>query len=248
MRALYDRGILSRVRVISAVSGGSIIAGIYAYGKGSFEDFDERVLNVLKGGINRTIVKNAIRPTNLAGWKGRTLAFQSALETLFFGKVRLTDARRDGLDIIFNACELRTGTAFRFGSRESACSRFGKIPENNVSVSFAVAASAAYPVLLPPFDCEMTFEKGTRRKAERVIITDGGVYDNLGLSCLQPGRSDAIQYKRVLARLSHLLRCGSWPIRREGASLLVADQDETFLRDYIQKKPGGQLCSPSFVV
>jgi NTE family protein len=58
-----------------------------------------------------------------------------------------------------------------------------------VSVAHAVAASAAYPVFLPAFDEILTFETNGELKASRVVLTDGGVYDNLGLGCLWPERS-----------------------------------------------------------
>jgi NTE family protein len=53
----------------------------------------------------------------------------------------------------------------------------------------AVAASAAFPAALPALDQVMTFTHGGIEAAHRVMITDGGVYDNLGVSCMQPGRA-----------------------------------------------------------
>jgi NTE family protein len=62
-----------------------------------------------------------------------------------------------------------------------------------VNLAHAVTASAAYPMFLPALDEELPFDKrdGTRR-AERVTLTDGGVYDNLGLAPLWPDRDPAI--------------------------------------------------------
>lgn len=60
----------------------------------------------------------------------------------------------------------------------------GKLHRNDVSVAHAVAASAAYPLFLPAFDETLTFEKDGTFKSSCVILTDGGVYDNLGLGCL----------------------------------------------------------------
>jgi NTE family protein len=59
-----------------------------------------------------------------------------------------------------------------------------------VPVSDAVAASAAFPVLLPQLNRTYTFIRtdGTGH-TETILMTDGGVYDNLGLSPLLPGRS-----------------------------------------------------------
>ncbi|MEN8251913.1 MAG: patatin, partial [Bacteroidota bacterium] len=93
-------------------------------------------------------------------------------------------------DIVINATELRTGSAFRFGSRESGCWRFGKVVDNRIPVAKAVAASAAYPAFLPAIDEKYTFVDGEGVETKkRTILTDGGVYDNLGISCLDPDKS-----------------------------------------------------------
>lgn len=59
-------------------------------------------------------------------------------------------------------------------------------------MAHAVAASAAYPLFLPAFDETLTFEKDGSLKSSRVVLTDGGIYDNLGLGCLWPDRSPDI--------------------------------------------------------
>jgi len=94
------------------------------------------------------------------------------------------------MDVILGACEMQTATGFGFGSRESGCWRFGRIKGNDVSVGFAVAASAAYPGFLPALDQSFTFETRDGGSARsRVIITDGGVVDNLGVSYFDHSRS-----------------------------------------------------------
>ena len=58
-----------------------------------------------------------------------------------------------------------------------------------VPVSQAVAASAAYPLFLPALDEHVAFRRRDGSLVtERVTLSDGGVYDNLGLSPLWPGR------------------------------------------------------------
>jgi len=59
-------------------------------------------------------------------------------------------------------------------------------------VADAVAASAAFPVLLPHLRRTYTFSRrdgSEERKA--LLMTDGGIYDNLGLTPLLPQRSAA---------------------------------------------------------
>jgi integrative and conjugative element protein (TIGR02256 family) len=246
LRALHDRGILDRIQVISAVSGGSVIAALYAYSEGPFPDFEKAVVNLLKNGIQSAIVRRLINPvvagkmigtTALASsaalgadgarqlasflsgalgargpkaasfidkiqppfrrWQSATLAFEAVLRDRLFGRMPITTARRAEFDVVINACELRSGSAFRFGSRESGCWRYGVIEGNNVDVAHAVAASAAYPVLLPALDEVLTFKdrKGVMRQ-RRVLLTDGGVYDNLGVTCLEPGFAADVGFNR----------------------------------------------------
>ena len=49
-RALNDLGLLDRLQVISSVSGGSVIAALYAYSNESFSEFDARVVALLRRG------------------------------------------------------------------------------------------------------------------------------------------------------------------------------------------------------
>lgn len=51
LRALHDRGILDKVAVLSGVSGGSVIAALYAYSDEPFEAFARRVEAALSRGM-----------------------------------------------------------------------------------------------------------------------------------------------------------------------------------------------------
>lgn len=124
----------------------------------------------------------------LPRFASRTTAFERHLRRRFFSDRLLNEVGRPGLNVVINAAELRTETAFRFGSRESGCWRYGKLIEVP-KVAMAVAASAAFPAALPAFDQFMTFKRDGVETKHRVMITDGGVYDNLGVSCMQPGRA-----------------------------------------------------------
>jgi NTE family protein len=216
LRALHERGILKKVSVISAVSGGAVIAGMYAYSDDDFERFDARVVAVLRRGLHWSIVRNLLSPSLLGGlvltntiarptaflarlmnlqpplrrWASRSDALEIALRDVV-GELQVADVRRRNLDVVFNACELRTATAFRFGNHRSGTWRFGEIVDNKVSVAHAVACSAAYPMFLPAFDKKYKFLRNGAIHCNRVILTDGGAFDNLGTSCLEPGRDNS---------------------------------------------------------
>jgi integrative and conjugative element protein (TIGR02256 family) len=129
-------------------------------------------------------------------WATPADALEATLAKQLFGETTLEGPPRDGIDIILNACDLRTGSAVRFGSRESGIWRahLGRFVDP-IPVATAVAASAAYPLLLPSIDREFDFEgRDGERRRERVVLSDGGLFDNLGTSCLEPGRSKDHSY------------------------------------------------------
>jgi NTE family protein len=49
LRALHDQGLLRNVRVISGISGGSVLTAFYAYGPAEFLAFDSLVVDQLRG-------------------------------------------------------------------------------------------------------------------------------------------------------------------------------------------------------
>lgn len=253
MRALHDRGILDMVKVISTVSGGSVIGACWAYRGESFDEFDRHVVSVLRRGLQWDIVREAFLSrqaprilatlvvtgglsillatvtflltrarrwagfptghierfvTRLGGrlpiWGSLTTAFEAALERRLFGKRIVTDVQRAGLTAIVNASDLKTGTAFRFGSARSGGWRYGTIVGGAPTVAKAVAASAAFPILLPPLVETFEFERKGQRWHETVSLTDGGVYDNLGVAVLEPGRADDAIFRHPVTHLISL--------------------------------------------
>jgi NTE family protein len=131
----------------------------------------------------------------------RTTILRRAIDGALFKGMRLRELKGRRPFLIINAAELRTGSAFYFTSNESGSWRLGRLTQPDVSLAHAVTASAAYPIFLPALDEELPFEKrdGTRR-VERVILTDGGVYDNLGLAPLWPDRDPSISFNVERAR------------------------------------------------
>lgn len=207
LRALHDRDLLKDIEVVSGISGGSLLTAMWAYGPNSFKEFDDTVTDLLRRGLHRELVLRAIGPkraiANMASVAGtllpgrykrdrkstRTEALADALSACDFGSKNMADVTHPRLRTIISATDLSTGNAVRFGSEVSSCSPHGIISEH-VSVADAVAASAAFPLLLPQLNRSYTFQLADGTEQPRtMLMTDGGVYDNLGLSPLLPGRS-----------------------------------------------------------
>ncbi|OZC93055.1 hypothetical protein CH282_01695 [Rhodococcus sp. 06-418-1B] len=204
LRALHDRDLLRHVRVVSGISGGSLLAAMWAYGPESFDEFDDTVTSLLRGGLQLELVRRAAGPKALMRSAAstskslvrrkprsfnRTNGLISALESRGFGNKPLEMVTHPDLATVITATDLNTMTTMRFGSDVSSNWNYGDVTDT-VSVSEAVAASAAFPLLLPPVARTFTFaERGGGTHEQQVVLTDGGVYENLGLSPLLPGRN-----------------------------------------------------------
>ena len=124
---------------------------------------------------------------------GRTEVFRDYLAENLFANHLVRDVARDSLEIVINATELQTGSAFRFGSQESGNWRIGTIADEQALVADAVAASAAYPLVLPALKRKYHFVKNDQSMGStRVLLADGGIYENLGVSPMLRGRQSSI--------------------------------------------------------
>ncbi|WP_068317758.1 patatin-like phospholipase family protein [Polycladidibacter hongkongensis] len=240
LRALHSIGLLQRCKVVSSVSGGSVIAAMFITHKGGFDEFEQDVRRALTRGffkpslryglpsleavlavasffllcsvtvINivtlsiQTIVNRIISFFTTSEKKidlrvrtrrfaSRTTILEKTFDALLFKGKKFSDLCEKRPIWVAIATELRTGSAFYFGSKETGCWRFGKIRSEDIAISKAVTASAAYPAFLPAYDDVYNFNKkdGSRRK-ERISLTDGGVYDNLGLAPFWPDRDRSV--------------------------------------------------------
>lgn len=204
LRALHDRDLLKHVSVVSGISGGSILTAMWAYGPKDFSSFDDSVVELLRKGLQTELIKRALAPSAVfqstisavkamrpgqSRGHSRTDALIEALLAREFGSKLMHQVTHPGVRTVISATDMTTGNAVRFGSEKSSCSAHGRII-NPIAVAEAAAASAAYPLLLPTITRSYEFERrdGSRHD-QQVVMTDGGVYENLGLAPLLPGRS-----------------------------------------------------------
>ncbi|HVY20693.1 MAG TPA: patatin-like phospholipase family protein [Bauldia sp.] len=241
LRALHDLGILQHVKILSTVSGGSVIGALYAVTDAPFPEFESRVRAMLARGLAGPTIRAAFLTAEgpkallcaaltgainvaflVASWllwllslvapparrsnfrldnwhppvrrfASRTTILRRAIDDELFKGTRLRDLKDRNPFLIINVAELRTGSAFYFTAKDSGSWRLGKLALTNITLAHAVTASAAFPMYLPALDEVAAFDRrdGSRR-VERVSLTDGGVYDNLGLAPLWPDREPSI--------------------------------------------------------
>jgi NTE family protein len=193
---LYETGLLKDIKRISSVSGGSITAGqlALAWRELSFDpdriksDFIPKFVEPLRAFAGVTIdAESVILGTLLPGSVGDRIA-KAYDEHLFHGKT-LQDMP-DEPRFVINATNVQSGALWRFMKRYMRDYRVGKVDQPKVPLAQAVAASSAFPPVLSPFELRLRdadFVPGTGLDLQRppfttrVVLSDGGVYDNLGL-------------------------------------------------------------------
>jgi NTE family protein len=193
---LYEAKRLKSIDRISSVSGGSITAGVLAskWGKLSFEvgriknDFVPEVVTPIRKLAGETLdTKAVILGVILPGRASDRVV--SAYKKHLFGEATLQDLP-DKPRFVFNATNVQSGALWRFMKPYMRDYLVGEVKNPNVSLAQAVAASSAFPPVLSPLELRLDPASFTPQPAgtlqrepytSHAILTDGGVYDNLGL-------------------------------------------------------------------
>lgn len=193
---LNEAGLLPKLSWVSSVSGGSITAGVLGrhwsrlmFGTGQVaSNFVELVVNPLRAFAATTADLRAIFYGLLTpGQVARELI--SCYRSHLFGHATLQDLP-DSPRFLFNASSLQTGVLWRFCKSYMADYRVGQVRQPDLPLAQAVAASSAFPPFLSPVylnlrDYRVEPTEGADLHVEpyitRAVLSDGGIYDNLGL-------------------------------------------------------------------
>ncbi len=193
---LNEAAMLNRLDHVSSVSGGSIVAGILAkhwddlrFDRGGFaQNIHATVVDDVHRLAGHTIDVRAVASGIFGpGAIGDHVA--GAYRRRLFGGRTLQDLP-DRPRFVFNATNLQTGVLWRFAKPYMADYRVGMVPHPRVSLGTAVAASSAFPPFLSPVSLPLdpnAFQETSRGELHRppftrkALLSDGGVYDNLGL-------------------------------------------------------------------
>lgn len=193
---LNELGYLKKLNRISSVSGGSITAVVlgYHWDKLAFNDagvgqrFTEEVIEPIRKLGSTTIdigavLKGIFFPGSIAD------KVRDAYRKYLFGKATLQDLP-DEPRFVVNAANVQSGVLWRFMKPYMRDYRVGEVRNPAIELAAAVAASSACPPLISPFRLKLkksdyTPDSGRdlqyRPFTTDVVLTDGGVYDNLGL-------------------------------------------------------------------
>lgn len=194
LRRMAEFGLLSRVSKVSAVSGGSIVAGIWLNDIREYSSstnierakrIEAKVRKLAATSIDsRSIVGGIFNPfrsineTLVAAYKKQLFPDNPALDT-FSVPIQFT----------FCATNLFTGRNVYIDKMGIYDYRIGYHPKV-LTIAEAVAASSAFPPFLSPFKISLesnlwmlsNYAKSINRiPPSDFYLTDGGAYDNLGL-------------------------------------------------------------------
>ncbi len=193
---LHEAGRLTSLQRISSVSGGSITAGLLGLKWQALtsksgsprETFEQEMVGPIRSLAGETLDAQAIVfGLMLPGRISDHVA--AAYDRNLFHGATLQDLP-DQPRFVINATNLQSGALWRFMKPYMRDYRVGEVVAPKIPLAQAVAASSAFPPVLSPFEMRLdpaTFTPGSGADLQRtpytskVFLSDGGVYDNLGL-------------------------------------------------------------------
>ena len=194
---LNELALLQSVTRVSTVSGGSILAGLMAV-RWTRLNFEGGVATNFREEIANPIWRFCSRGIDVWAALGSLLPGVNLLERHYrrhlVGLATLQDLP-DRPDFVFNAAHLETGRNWIFCKTLMRTYKLGIIDQPDTRMSLVVAASSAFPPAFSPVvlrldpndfkqsDFAELFDRVDLKS--RVSLTDGGVYDNLGIHAIR---------------------------------------------------------------
>jgi NTE family protein len=196
---LNEIGLLQKLCRISSVSGGSITAGKLAlqwrsleFQNGVAQNLRQLVVDPVRNLAEHTIDADSIIGGILTPGVSISDNIIRAYRKFLLGDATLQDIPGDneGPRFVINATSVQSGALWRFSRPYMGDYRVGRILNPSIPLAVAVAASSAFPPILSPLVMEVKhsdFLVDPKAPLQRppftteVVLSDGGVYDNLGL-------------------------------------------------------------------
>ncbi len=198
---INDFGLLPKIKTITSVSGGSIIAAYLAMNWRKLEfdqhgvaiNFREIIANPICGFCSKGIDIKA----GLSGFFsfkdtiGDRVAYE--YDKALFKGVSIKDIPEKP-DFIFYGSNYQTGSSVIFRRDVISDYKIGIYPNPNISLAKVVGISSAFPPILSPVSLRTNPDNWIKSKnadhfADRnlrtkLMLCDGGLYDNLGIEAL----------------------------------------------------------------
>jgi NTE family protein len=195
---LNEIGLLAKLNRVTSVSGGSITAAqlglkwrSLTFQNGVAQNLKEQVIDPIQNLGEHTIDAGSIIGGILTPGVSISDNIVRAYRKFLYGNATLQDLPSDieGPRFVINATNVQSGALWRFSRPYMADYQIGRILNPQTSIAIAVAASSAFPPVLSPLVMKLNPADFVRDSSPlqkipfttEVFLTDGGVYDNLGL-------------------------------------------------------------------
>lgn len=196
---LNEIGLLAKLNRVSSVSGGSITAAQLGlkwrslkFQSGVAQNLKEMVIEPIRHLGEQTIDVGSIIGGILLPGVSISDNIVRAYRRFLYGDSTLQDLPSDteGPRFVINATSVQSGALWRFSRPYMADYRVGRILIPKIPIAVAVAASSAFPPVLSPLvmkleHSDFVVDPGCPLQkppfTTEVVLSDGGVYDNLGL-------------------------------------------------------------------
>lgn len=210
---LNEFGLLPKLKTITSVSGGSITTGYIAikWNELTFDDND--IATNFKTVIAEPIQKFCETGIDVKAGISGLFSFRDtigdkiakAYDRKLFHGAQIQSLSDDAPEFLFYGTNYQTGSSLRMQKSAISDYKIGEYPTHNISMAKVVGISSAFPPILSPVTLKTDpnlwkktgfpkyFDNIKLRK--KLILTDGGLYDNMGLEAIWKGRG---KYSHVL--------------------------------------------------
>ncbi|WP_198160119.1 patatin-like phospholipase family protein [Photobacterium sp. J15] len=205
---LNQFGLLPKLKTVTSVSGGSITTAYLAIKWDQLHfnsddvatNFDEVVALPIQRFCSRTIDVESVLSGlfSLKDTVGDKVA--KAYDKHLFKEANIQDIPNHAPEFIFYGTNYQTGSSIRIQKSGITDYKIGKYPVPDLPIAKVVGISSAFPPVLSPVTLKTNpnlwektqyadyFENQSLRT--KLQLTDGGLYDNLGLEALTKGNGD----------------------------------------------------------
>lgn len=189
-------GPIGTLQRVSSVSGGSIIAGVLGISWDDLKVDEDDLLERFQEFVVTPVERFASQTTiSIASglWASVVSTVNRRVTKVYrqklFGRTTLQDLP-DSPRFVINATNLQSGALWRFSKPFSRDWRVGEIKNPTDSIAKVVGASSAFPPFLSPARFRYDEDQYTPGSGDglqkppyttRPALSDGGVYDNMGL-------------------------------------------------------------------
>ncbi len=192
---LNDFGRLRTLDRISSVSGGSIAAGLLGLkwkrlgGDGVCANLVPEVVEPLRAYARETVDVWSVL-VGLLPFTSANARIIASYKKHLFGDATLQDLPDDPPRFVINATNIQSGALWRFSRPYMRDYMVGEVKNPKLPLAVAVAASSAFPPVLSPAQITVDRDDYSAATGEplrddayltKPVLSDGGVYDNLGL-------------------------------------------------------------------